>query len=230
MRVMTYNIRHGALPGGRVDLRGLGKFCAEMEPDLLALQEVDQVVIRSGFADTMKLVSQATGMTSVFGQARRLGIGGRYGNLLLCRGELTDVEHVRLPRDARREPRGAILATAKVGSDTETVSVAATHLGVTRAEGLRQLGYLLNVLSRRPAPRILLGDLNLGPDTVGPACEGAGLVLVDPDQPSFPADDPEYRIDHIAVTGLRPESVSVVEGPVSDHRAVVADLAVDPGY
>lgn len=230
MRVMTYNIRHGAVPGGRVDLAALGEFCAEMEPDVLALQEVDQAAIRSGFADTTAVVSRATGMMSVFGRARRLGIGGRYGNLLLCRGPLSGVEHVKLPRDSRREPRGAILATASIEAANVPVSVAATHLGVTRAEALRQLGYLLNTVSRRPAPRILLGDLNLGPETVGPACEGAGLTLADPDQPSFPAEEPEYRIDHIAVTGLTVESVAVVEGPVSDHRAVIAELKLDDLY
>ena len=230
MRVMTYNIRHGAVPGGRVDLKALAEFCAEMEADVLALQEVDQSAIRSGFADTTGVLSRATGMTSVFGQARRLGIGGRYGNLLLCRGLLTNVEHVKLPRDARREPRGAIVATASVEGSRASVTVAATHLGVTRAEALRQLGYLLNTISRRPAPRLLMGDLNLGPDTVGPACEGAALTLVDPEQPSFPADEPEYRIDHIAVAGVTVQSVSVVEGPVSDHRTVVADLEVAAPY
>ena len=230
MRVMTYNIRHGAVPGGRVDLNALSEFLVEMEPDILALQEVDQSAIRSGFADTMGVVSRATGMNSVFGQARRLGIGGRYGNLLLCRGELADVEHVKLPRDSRREPRGAILATARLPESAVPVSVAATHLGVTRAEALRQLGYLLNVTGRRPAPRLLMGDLNLGPETVGPACEGAGLEVVDPDLPSFPADEPEYRIDHIAVVGMAVDSVSVVEGPVSDHRAVIAEVEVDVPY
>lgn len=230
MRVMTYNIRHGALRGGRVDVKALAEFCAEMAPDILALQEVDQSAIRSGFADTSGAVARATEMMSVFGQARRLGIGGRYGNVLLCRGLLSGVEHVKLPRDARREPRGAIVATASVHDAGTPVSVAATHLGVTRAEALRQLGYLLNTISRRPAPRIVLGDLNLGPETVGPACEGAGLTLADPDQPSFPADEPEYRIDHIAVVGMNVESVAVIEGPVSDHRAVIAELEFDELY
>ncbi len=137
MRVMTYNIRHGAVPGGRIDLKALGEFCAELELDILALQEVDQSAIRSGFADTTGVVARATGMNSVFGQARRLGIGGRYGNLVLCRGELSEIEHVRLPRDARREPRGAILATAELPESDVAVSVAATHLGFTRAEALR---------------------------------------------------------------------------------------------
>ena len=224
MRVMTYNIRHGAVPGGRVDLRALGEFCAELEPDILALQEVDQGVIRSGFADTRSILAEATGMVSVFGQARRLGIGGRYGNLLMCRGELTDVEHLKLPRDSRREPRGAIVATAGVADGA--VSVIATHLGVTRAEALRQLGYILNALARKPAPRILLGDLNLGPETVTAACDDAGMTVADPDVPSFPADEPEYRIDHIAVAGATVSAVSVMEGPVSDHRAVLAELTL----
>ena len=225
---MTYNIRHGSIPGGRVDLSALGEFCAELAPDILALQEVDKSSIRSGFADTEAILAEATGMTSVFGQAKRLGIGGRYGNLLLCRGELHEVEHVRLPRDARRERRGAIVAEVRLPEAGERVSVATTHLGVTRAEALRQLGYTLNALVRRPGPRILLGDLNLGPETVGPACLDAGLVMADPEQPTFPADEPEYRIDHVAVDGLEITSVSVWEGPVSDHRALVADVRPAP--
>lgn len=224
MRVMTYNIRHGSIPGGRVDVNALAEFCAELAPDILALQEVDKSAIRSGFADAEAVVAEATGMTSVFGQAKRLGVGGRYGNVLLCRGELEEVDHVRLPRDARRERRGAIVARAHLSGTGEQVSVATTHLGVTRAEALRQLGYTLNALVRRPDPRILLGDLNLGPETVGPACQDAGLVLADPDEPTFPADEPEYRIDHVAVHGLEIASVTVWEGPVSDHRALVADL------
>lgn len=228
MRVVTYNIRHGAVPGGRVDIKALGDFCARLAPDVLALQEVDKSAIRSGFADTEALVAEATGMASLFGQSKRLGIGGRYGNVLLCRGDFHDVDHVRLPRDARRERRGAIVAEVHLPASGERVWVAATHLGVTRAEALRQLGYTLNALVRRPSPRLLLGDLNLGPETVGPACEDAGLSLADTDQPTFPADEPEYRIDHIAVQGLRIDLVDVVEGPVSDHRALVADLSVIP--
>lgn len=228
MRIVTWNIRHGSTSRGRVDLRALAGFCADLRPDLLALQEVDRNVIRSGLADTPASIAEATGMQCVFGPARRLGPGGRYGNALLARGHLEEVEHLRLPRDARREPRAAILATAHLEQHGTPVSVVATHLGYTRAEALRQLGVCLHALGRRARPAALMGDLNLGPETVEPACADAGLSLADPDEPSFPADDPEYRIDHLALAGLEVLSVAVVEGPVSDHRAVVAEVRNSP--
>lgn len=228
MRLVTWNIRHGATGSGRVDLGALSDFCGALRPDLLALQEVDRGVWRSGFADTPSAIAESTGMQVVFGPARRLGPGGRYGNVLLARGRLEDVEQLRLPRDARREPRAAILATAHLDYHGTPVSVLATHLGITRAEALRQLGVCLHSLKRREGPYILLGDLNLGPETVEPACADAGLEVVDTDEPSFPAEDPEYRIDHIALTGLEVLSVAVIEGPVSDHRAVVAEVRNRP--
>jgi len=228
MRLVTWNIRHGATGSGRVDLGALSDFCAHLRPDLLALQEVDRGVWRSGFADTASAVAEATGMQSVFGPARRLGPGGRYGNALLARGRLEGVEQLRLPRDARREQRAAILATAHLDHHGTPVTVLATHLGFTRSEALRQLGVCLHSLGRRPGPAALLGDLNLTPETVGPACADAGLDVADSEEPSFPADDPEYRIDHIATTGLEVLSVAVIEGPVSDHRAVVAEVRNRP--
>jgi endonuclease/exonuclease/phosphatase family metal-dependent hydrolase len=228
MRLVTWNIRHGLNGGGRIDLEALRSFCADLRPDLLALQEVDRRVIRSGFADIAEGVAQATGLTCVFGPARRLGPGGRYGNALLARGRLEDVEHLSLPRDARREPRAAIVANAHLEHHGTPVRVLATHLGYTRAEGLRQIGVCLHAFARHSGPAVLMGDLNLGPETVEPACADAGFEVVDPDEPSFPADEPEYRIDHIALRGLEVLSVAVIEGPVSDHRAVVAEVRNRP--
>ncbi len=205
-----------------VDLDQLAACTAGFGADLLALQEVDVGVPRSGRADQPAAVAKATGMEAVFGRAHRVGGIGKYGNALLARGPISEVEVHRLPKTARHhEPRAAILATVHL--DGSPISVAATHLSIHRPEVHDQLATVVAALVRRPAPLLLLGDLNLLPEEVAPVVEAAGFTLVG-GEPTFPAPEPRIRIDHLAVAGLRPGQATVVATPCSDHRALMVDL------
>ncbi|MDP9441498.1 MAG: endonuclease/exonuclease/phosphatase family protein, partial [Actinomycetota bacterium] len=147
---------------------------------------------------------------------------GKYGNALLARGPITEVEVLPLPKNARRhEPRAAILASVTL--DSRSISVAATHLSIHRPEVHDQLVAVVEALIRRPPPHVLLGDLNLLTEEVAPVVEAAGLSLVG-GEPTFPASAPRIRIDHVATAGLTPRSTAVVATPCSDHRALVVEL------
>ena len=232
IRVVTFNAQHGkAAPPARPPrphfLRGgtelLVDFCADLGADLLALQEVDVRVPRSGCADQAAAAARASGMGHVFGPARRVGWKGRYGNALLSADGLEDVEVVALPRGAG-EPRSALLATVVRGG--LRLAVAATHLSTRPDEAGPQLDAVIEALIARPQPQVLLGDLNLGPEVVGPAVQAAGLVLADPAEPTYPAAAPRARIDHVAVGGLTITDVRVLPpAPVSDHRPLRAELS-----
>ncbi len=205
-----------------MDLDQLGRCTAAFEADLLALQEVDVGVPRSNRADQPAAVARATGMEVVFGRAHRPGGIGKYGNALLARGPISDVEVLRLPKRARRhEPRAAILATVTL--DSRPLSVAATHLSIHRPEVHDQLAAVVEALVRRPLPHLLLGDLNLLAEEVAPVVTAAGLTLVG-GGPTFPASNPSIRIDHLAAAGLTPRSTAVVATPCSDHRALMVEL------
>jgi endonuclease/exonuclease/phosphatase family metal-dependent hydrolase len=221
MRVVTFNIKHGLVTGSwwRVDTKRLARICADFDADLLALQEVDRRSLRTAWADEVAVVARATGLTASFGKTRRGLLRGCYGNALFAQGTLSDVEVLALPGPTGGEPRGAVLATAVVGETR--LSVAATHLSIRGREAPLQLTTLLESLGRRPLPRVLLGDLNLGPEVVEPAVSGAGYVLA-PTGPTFPAERPERRIDYIAVAGLEVVETDVPEVALSDHRPVVA--------
>ncbi len=222
MRIVTFNVQHGRTARGRVDTGLLARYCATLGAELLGLQEVDARVPRSRLADQAALVALATGMAHAFGPARRLGLAGRYGNALLVDGTLADVEVVALPR-AGGEPRAALLATALIGRSP--LSVATTHLSIRPDEAPSQLETVVAALVARPPPRVLLGDLNLRAGDVAPLVEAGGLVLADPAVPTFPADAPRIRIDHVAVDGLAVSSAEVLSRPpVSDHRALAVDV------
>ena len=93
------------------------------------------------------------------------------------------------------------------------MSIAACHLGVRR-DTLVQLPVVVAALLARPAPHLLLGDLNLERSHV----EVAPLTLLRSD-PTFPAHRPTRTMTSIAVGGIDAVELRVLaEQPVSDHR------------
>lgn len=224
MRIVTFNIQHGLSAGGSVDTAALAAYCAGMAADVLGLQEVDVGCRRSGAVNQAEEVARGSAMSVFFGRACRVGLRGAYGNALLVRGRLGDLEELALPRVGRNEQRAAVVGRASMaGVD---LSVAVTHLSVHRGESRRQLRVVLAALADRPSPRVLLGDLNLSAADVKEEVALAGMDLADPTAPTFPASAPRARIDHIATSGLEVVSVEVpVAAPVSDHRPLVVVAA-----
>ncbi len=223
LRVATFNIKHGSDRNGNIDLRRMSAACSSLLADVLAIQEVDRFARRTRYRDEMRVIAKATGLQAVFGEAARRRWRA-YGNVLLARGPITDVEVLKLPRPNEGEQRVAILAQVSVNG--QRLSVGATHLSFRAGEGEAQLRVVLDALARRDGPRLLLGDLNLGPDVVEPALAAAGYAVV-PTGPTFPTGAPRVRIDYVAAAGLE-----VVEGTgeaiafgASDHLAVAASLA-----
>jgi endonuclease/exonuclease/phosphatase family metal-dependent hydrolase len=207
IRLITFNVQHGRRIDGEIDHALLADTCASFDADVLALQEVDVFLPRSHDVDQAALVAERCGMRHVFGPAVP-----HYGNALLARGEIGDVEIVDLPFTPEREPRSAILAR------TCGVTVAATHLGL-RGDARLQLPVLLAALLDRPGPHVLLGDLNLEREDV----DVEPLALVDA-APTFPSMAPTRRIDHVATSGLTVSRVAVLRRPpVSDHRPLLVE-------
>lgn len=222
LRVATFNIKHGDDGAGGVDLRRLAAACAALSADLLAVQEVDRFARRAGFRDEMRVIARATGLQAVFGEAARRRVR-RYGNVLLARGPISDVEVIKLPRPSDGEQRVAIVA--RVAVNGMALSVGATHLSFRQGEGLPQLDVLLGALAGREPPRVLLGDLNLKAELVEPAVTAAGYTLA-PTGPTFPTSAPRTRIDFVAVSGCEVLSAATPTVGISDHLPVVAEVAV----
>jgi endonuclease/exonuclease/phosphatase family metal-dependent hydrolase len=234
MRLATFNIKNGETADGACDPDVLAGACRSLRADVLALQEVDRDAPRSGGVDQTGLVAAGSGLTGLYAPARRLHQGGEYGNALLARGSIGDVEHVKLPVAPNKEARAAVLAGATV--DGVTLSVAATHLQNRHGgppptlnearEQLEQLEVVLGALARRPRPRALLGDLNMPPEIAVPVLEAAGYDVAD-SEPTVLVRAPRFRIDYVAVDGLTVGTSEVVDTDVSDHRALVVEAHVE---
>lgn len=219
MRLATWNVQHGRRPDGKVDLGLVVETCRTLRAGVIGLQEVEVGMARTRRADQVAELGTALGMVAAFAPAQRRTLVGRTGVGILVRGGLRDVEVRALPRAGRVERRVVLLATAVL--DEVALTVAVCHLGL-KGEGFDQLPAVLAALAERPPPRVLLGDLNLRPPRVQPVVEAAGYRLAGgPD--TFPAAEPDRRIDHVAVVGLELGEVSVPQAPVSDHRPLVVE-------
>jgi endonuclease/exonuclease/phosphatase family metal-dependent hydrolase len=224
IRLATFNTRHGRPPAGLARLGMLTSQCAALDADVLGLQEIDRHVVRSCFAAQAHRIGRALDMEVAWGPARRPILVGHEGNALLVRGTLADVEVVELPRSPERYRRIAVLARVALASGGE-LSVAVTHLQNHGPEAATQLPVLVDHLARRPAPRVLLGDLNLDRADVTPVLEAAGYTVAD-GGPTSPADRPVRQIDFIAVDGFEIRAAEVHPTDVSDHRPLTVDVAI----
>jgi endonuclease/exonuclease/phosphatase family metal-dependent hydrolase len=77
LRVLTYNIHHGEGTDGRFDLSRLAGVVTSVQPDLVALQEVDERTERTNGVDEVAELARLTDLHAVFGKAMDyLGGGG----------------------------------------------------------------------------------------------------------------------------------------------------------
>ena len=227
LRVATWNCQHGRPVPERV-----GESVAELDVDVLALQEIDRNSRRVGRRDLAARAHEVFGGELTWAPAITLPGGGEYGNALLVRGEVRRSLVLTLPgrrRGLRRgyrkgsEPR--VAAVAEVVVDDHTWTIAATHLSTHRYMAGTQLVALIDELRSWPEPYVLLGDLNLEVVHLLPSLTAESYRLaIGP--LTHPAHRPRRQIDHVAVygPGCSVTPVDTVQLPVGDHRALIADV------
>lgn len=162
LRVLTYNIYHGETTDGRVDMDLFGKIIREVNPDLVALQEVDKNAQRTGVIDITQELSKRTGLKGYFCKHRDFQ-GGEYGNAILSRFPVADVH---LIEGFKTGEHGITIPFAKIELAPDTfIYFSSSHLTTRPAERevqARQVAeYYTGVLER--APTLITGDLNAEP-------------------------------------------------------------------
>jgi endonuclease/exonuclease/phosphatase family metal-dependent hydrolase len=228
--VVTYNIHGCRTLDGRVGIERIADALKELDPDLVALQEVDVGQARSHGRDQATELGEALGMHAHFFSVLRKG-QACYGLAVLSRPPFLRARNTLLPGPPGpgRERRGAIRATVatETGAEFDLIN---THLGLGILERRRQAAALLSDgWLRDGVPAALCGDFNAGPGS--PVCRrlGARLRPAGNGKPTFFAKRPLIRLDHIFVT----DSEMVLDAGVasgetarraSDHLPAWADL------
>lgn len=236
LRVLCYNIHYGQGTDGKYDIPRLAEVIRSVRPDLVALQEVDVGVRRSGRIHEAQRLAELTGMDVRYGPTQHYE-GGLFGNAVLTRLPILDVAIHPLPyTDSTAErttyPRGAVAVTVKSPSG-RPLRFVSTHFQHNVAEDRLAEAKEINRLFAADGdtvPTILAGDMNAVPDSA-PVRELLGrwsVVINDPPAPTAPSVKPRSRIDYVF---FRPaaafevlESRVVPETVASDHRPVFAIL------
>ncbi|GID92155.1 endonuclease/exonuclease/phosphatase family protein [Amorphoplanes digitatis] len=257
MRLATFNLLHGrSLSDGNVHAERVAASVADLDADILGLQEVDRAQPRSGLLDLTAIAAEALGAKVHRFAAAVVGTPGEtwqpwrsaddnahplYGIALISRWPVLRWQITQLPAAPVRSPvwapgpRGGlvllkdeprVLIAAVVDTPTGAITVANTHLSFVPGWNLRQLRAAVRALRGLPAPRILLGDLNL---PAGPVRAFTGWRTL-ARRPTYPSTHPRAQLDHVLADprGAGPLGPVVqVRTPavgVSDHLPLVVHL------
>lgn len=229
VRILAYNIHHGAGMDEVIDLQRVAALIREIDPDLAALQEIDSVTVRTDGVDQAAELGRLTGLTSIFGRFMEYQ-GGAYGMALLSRWPVEEFENVRLPDGA--EPRTAVAARVRSPTTGRNLRFIGIHFYRTEEERLAQARRLEKHLVGDSIPTILAGDFNSRPGSAVMIhlSRGWSVVPKGEDRLTFPSYGPDREIDFVLVRpGARFEILRtrLLDEPVlSDHRPVVVDLVV----
>ncbi len=234
------------------DLRAGAKL---LDADVLALQEVDRGQSRSNSLDLTSLVAEASGAVWWKFLPTLRGVPGEqwsglsdeeheapghpeYGIALVSRLPVLEWAVLRFPPAPGRlpllvpgqgvvrvpdEPRAALAAV--LAGPSGPVTVAATHLTFVPGFNVRQLRRLVQWLQDKPAPRLVLGDLNL-PGRLPQLATGWTQLARTATYPSW---KPRVQFDHVLAQGIGEQQVlrvDSVRAPVSDHNALAVTLSL----
>lgn len=231
IRVVSYNIHHAEGTDTKLNLPRIAKVITDANPDIVALQEVDQKVERSGKVDQAAELAKLTKMNSVFGGNIPLQ-GGWYGNAVLTRYPSISMTNHPLPQLTTGEKRGVIEADITIPGLDQPLKFLATHFDhrrddAERVASAKMIQKLTESWKDRPA--LFAGDLNATPES-----ESITFIFQDwtsanqKNLNTIPSEKPNRQIDYILfrpAKGWKVIEFQVLDEPVaSDHRGILAVL------
>lgn len=241
LRIMTYNIHHGAGTDGKIDLDRITKTIAREKPDMVSLNEIyGEGPAFGNQVDAIKMLLQKkTGKKWYAAFGKNLEISnGHYGNAIFSSYPILKQENRWLDRiPDSNEQRGCLKTQVKIG--TKPVNFFTTHLayqGNATTERSYSVATIMDWMKESHGYNFLAGDMNAlhgeaAMQTIKTSCLDSWAVShKSPEKGfSFSATQPEIRIDYIFSKDTSTLSVSTCYVPgdklvelASDHRPVVA--------
>lgn len=230
LRVMTWNIHHGAGVDGRLDLDRIAGVIRGARVDLVALQEVDRGVARTDRRDLPGELAALTGMTAVFSNNFSFQ-GGEYGNAILSQLPVLAWTNRHYAMLRGGEQRGLLEAVVEWRGCR--LRFQSTHLDY-RPDDTERLAHVGEIRALAAVegkePFLIAGDFNALPDSrtvvaLRTFLSDAWVEAGDGPGATFSSSAPVRRIDYCfykAGRGIRPESARVLVGTeASDHLPVV---------
>lgn len=242
-RLVTYNVHRCVGVDRKLDVARIAAVIAELEPDIVCLQELDVGRARTNGVDQAHAIAERLAMGFRFHPAMTIE-AELYGDAILtARPErlIRAAALPTLPNLRGLEPRGALWSA--IDFDGTILNVFNTHLGlVPREQRLQAAALTGRDWLGDPAckgPTILTGDFNATSITrpyqaltrrLADAQRELGLK---PSVKTFPSTFPAIRIDHcfispeIRVTGVM-TPLHPLARTASDHLPLAIDFEFQP--
>jgi endonuclease/exonuclease/phosphatase family metal-dependent hydrolase len=199
VRIVTYNIHKGRGIDGRVSLKRIIDVLAELDADIIALQEIYAVC--DEHQGQVEAIADKLSLNPAFGCTRHHK-GRPYGNAILTRWPILQSRDMDISWGPR-ERRGCIRADIKTPKGT--LHVYNIHMGTRFFERRHQVRRFL--ASRQlhedlEGPRVLVGDFNewikgLTTRMLSEKFESLNLALHIGKRRSYPGFLPFLHLDHI---------------------------------
>lgn len=231
IRVASFNIQIGRGTDGKYDLKRTANALRLMKPDLIGLQEVDRGTDRSHGEDQARTLADLLKLPFAFGKASDRP-GGEYGNAVLSRWPIIEQDNHLLPSWGEQR---AVLSTTIDVPRAGPIRFLSAHLQSPNRERQRpqrigQIERISRLFARGGSPVILAADVNAQPDS--DELKRLREDWIDATQSAsggtFPADQPDRRLDYIFVRRCDAWAMvraEVIAEPIaSDHRPVLAVL------
>lgn len=229
MKLVTYNVHKCCGLDGRTDPHRIAGVLAEINADVVAVQEVFSS--ENGRPGQIEMIAQTLKLHVAFGCARYV-MEWPYGNAILSRWPIAAFEHLDLSWK-RRERRGCL--RADIQTPRGRLHILNTHLGTSyfeRRHQVRSLFALRQLDHGIEGPRVLVGDFNewtrgLATRMINEKFESLDVRLHLRKVRSYPGVLPLVHLDHIYFEKPlhieRAELISTRQAKIaSDHLPLVA--------
>lgn len=215
LRIATYNI-HGAIGCDGVYMpQRIADVIAELDADIVALQEVP--LGGRAAPNALPMLREATDMLAIAGPTLDTP-ERRYGNAVLTRLPVRATRTLNLSF-GKREARGAL--DVDIASTSGVLRIVATHLGLSARERRAQIASLIAAFDTPALPVILLGDINEWFVWGYPLRALVTHFKAAPAPRTFPSRCPVFSLDRIWM-----HPVERLIG-VQAHRSALARVASD---
>lgn len=233
-RVMTYNVHGFVGTDGSFDPDRVARVIEQVDPDLVALQEVELEHGEEARGTTLEWLGRRLGMHGHFTLTRPGIRGGSFGNVVLSRHGFELVSEGSLPR---RGGEHRAVQWLKVRGPSGEFHLMNTHLGIWFWERQAQVRALLGaewlVRAGDALPIVVCGDFNA--TRFSPVYRALARGLRDARGKgrkkvgTWPSARPLLCIDHLFVSSeFRVTSCGVTQTAesrvASDHLPLVAEL------
>ena len=223
IRIVSYNIRNARGMDEVVNYDRIADVIRRIDPDCVALQELDSATERSQGKVVLDELAKRLGMYASYGSSIDYQ-GGKYGIGILSKEKALRKETVPLPGS---EEKRSLLVVELPG-----YVMCCTHWSLTPSDRLSSIDIINKVTEKYTTkPVFLAGDLNATPESPEIAeLAKTWEILNDPSRPTFPSDNPRNCIDYIFFKKNPLFRITVLqtcvenESMASDHRPVWVDV------